>query len=127
MMFVAPCRLIASRASFIDPLPNASSEMTEATPMMIPRTDRKVRSLCSHRLRNASDVLRRNLVSSAIMSGPVPFVALDLPVPHPDHPPGDGGDLGLVGHHDDRLAGRVQPRQHVHDLDARPRVQIAGR
>src|SRR5262245_61658779 len=117
MMFVAPCRLIASSASFIDPLPKANSEMTDATPMMMPRTDRKVRSLCSHRLRKASEVLRRSLVRPANMSGPIPLVALDLPVPQPDHPASDGRDVVLVGHHDDRLAGVVEPGQHAHDLD----------
>src|SRR5687767_2252305 len=99
MMFVAPWRLIASRASRIDPLPKANSEMTDATPMMMPRMDRKVRSLCSHRLRNARAVLRRNLVSAPIMSRPVPLVALDPPVAQPDHPAGHLGDVVLVGDH----------------------------
>src|SRR5262245_54980001 len=121
MMLVAPCRLIASRASFIDPLPNANSEMTDATPMMMPRMDRNVRSLCSHRLRKASEVLRRNLVSSAIImnlsalraSRSVPLVALDPPVPEADHAPGPLGYVRLVGHHDDRLARVVQAGQHL--------------
>ena len=61
MMFVAPCRLMSSRASCIEPSPKAISAMTAAVPMMMPSTDRNARSLCSHRLRTARTKPRRLL------------------------------------------------------------------
>src|SRR5437764_8190684 len=61
MMLVAPMRLMSSRASCMLPSPKAISEITAAVPMMMPSTDRKARSLCSHRLRAASTKLREAL------------------------------------------------------------------
>src|SRR5437016_3302832 len=61
MTLVAPCRLMSSSASCMVPSPNAISVMTAPVPMMMPRTDRNERSLCSQRLRSASAKLRRDL------------------------------------------------------------------
>src|SRR5262245_18540170 len=61
MMLVAPMRLMSSRASCMLPSPKAISAMTAPVPMMMPSTERKARSLCSHRVRKASTRLRRPL------------------------------------------------------------------
>src|SRR3989442_151287 len=61
MILVAPWRMMSSSASCMLPSPNDISEMTAAVPMMMPSTDRKARSLCSHRLRTASTKLREVL------------------------------------------------------------------
>ncbi len=61
MMLVAPMRLMSSRASCMLPSPKAIRAITAPVPMMMPSTDRKARSLCSHRLRVARTKLRRPL------------------------------------------------------------------
>jgi len=40
----------------------------------------------------------------------------DLPIPHPEDAVGDGGRLGIMGNHDDRLAELlIQVLEHVED------------
>src|SRR5579883_1495710 len=71
MMLVAPWRMMSSSASCMLPSPKAISEMTAAVPMMMPRTDRKARSLCSQRLRTARMKLRDTLSHRTITLWPV--------------------------------------------------------
>src|SRR5262245_46097866 len=59
--------------------------------------------------------------------GVVADVGLDTAVAKPDHAAGPLGDVVLVRHHDDRLAGPVHLLKHLHDLVAGARVEIAGR
>src|SRR6516162_6848434 len=159
---VAPWRAMSSRASCMLPSPKDMREMTAAVPMMMPRTDRLERSLCSHRLRTASTMARETLSHQANqkllmnpstgckpvaqLNGPhrllpglgngdgrgrgfprIGLVRFDDAVAHAHHPAGPGGDVVLVRHHDDGLAGLVQLLQELHDLVVGPRIKVPGR
>ncbi len=55
------------------------------------------------------------------------FVARDEAVAQHDHAPGVRRDVGLVGHHDDRLPLSRQLLEDFHDLLGRRRVEVARR
>ncbi len=57
----------------------------------------------------------------------VPGVADHLAVAHDNHALAIGGNVQLMRHHEDGDAVIVQFLENIHDLDAGPRVEIAGR
>src|SRR5262245_35666696 len=96
----------------------ATTAITEETPIRIPSTVRKERSLLAR-----SDANAMRTASENGMSGP-PLVALDLAVADVDRPVRVLGDVALVGDDDDGVAVLVKLLEQPHDLLARGRVQV---
>src|SRR5262245_54351513 len=133
MMLVAPWARMSARASCLLPSPKASRVMTATLPMIMPSTESVERNLCSHRLRMASRMLRLNLVRLINITASshhhlvVADIGLDAAVAQADDAASPLGDVVLVSDHDDGLTGLVELAQHLHDLVAGVRVEIAGR
>src|SRR5437868_3830468 len=57
----------------------------------------------------------------------VRFIAGDLSVADVDDAVRAGGDIRLVRHHEDGVAGFVEPVEEVEDLEAGGGIEVAGR
>src|SRR5690606_26148653 len=120
------------------PRPTASMAITAATPMMTPsmvRNERILRRASERRaMRNRSakrmSVLSRRgdqgLQLLARVADPRGgLVTEDAAVAHHDLALGESGHVGLVGDQHDGDAALVQFLEHLHDLEAGARVEIA--
>ena len=54
-------------------------------------------------------------------------IALDHPVTEPDDPVGIIGDIFLMGHEDDSVAGGLDIGKDIHNLDGGLAVEVTGR
>ena len=95
----------------------ATTAITELTPMRMPSTVRKERSLLAR-----SDCRAMAMASEKGMA--LPGVALDLAVPDAQGPVRVGRDVGLVGDQDDGVALGVQPLEEPHDLLAGLGIEV---
>ena len=84
--------------------------------MTMPSTVRTDRSLFAQSCSRALRTLARISMRSPPRSVAARPVRLDPAVAEPDDPPAPGGDVGLVGHEDDRLPLGVQVVEEVEDL-----------
>src|SRR5882762_6487175 len=99
----------------------ATTATTEETPIRMPSTVRKERSLLDRRDASAIRAASENGISSSPS-----FVRLDLAVPDLDGAVGVVGDVLLVRHEDDRVALGVKPLEQTHDLFPGGRVEVPG-
>src|SRR4030042_1276951 len=120
------------------PSPMLTMAITAPTPMMIPKAVRKDLILLRARARKATrHVLTPCMRARLIMmnspwptfpSGSRPLFPDDEAVLQVDPLPGPGGNVGLVGDHDHRHALLfVEGLEDVHDVRARPAVEVARR
>src|SRR5271169_5704879 len=106
----------------------ATTAMTDDTPIRIPRTVRKERSLFARRDETATRTASRKGMGRGVLGRDgLPLVALDLAVADVNHAIGVIGDVTLVGHEDDGVALLVQLRKEPHDVLARRGVEVARR
>lgn len=150
--FVPRLAMLCSTPAFT-PVPTAVSATTDATPMMMPRVVRTERMTLPLRLRHAmrntwigpspclaerpcparEDRATPRTVAAPwceLMPAPPQRMALvrrDQAVANDHRALGVLGHVGLVGHEEDRRAGRVEVGEQRQDLVARGRVQVAGR
>src|SRR5579872_2632894 len=138
MMFVAPSATICFCAWALAPSPIASMAITENTPNTMPSIVSPERNLCSIRLFKPSWIMRIRrerdilypLVStgdsrSTIDVGRSGFLEDDA-VAHHDLALGPVGDVLLVRDHDDRAPLLIERPEHLHDLVAGCRIEVAG-
>src|SRR5436190_24315163 len=102
----------------------ATTAITEDTPIRIPSTVRKERSLLLRR--EATAMATASLKGIGSFRLPPGQVALDAAVANVDGAVGVVGDVLLVGDQDDGVAFRVQPLEEGHDLVAGGGVQVSG-
>src|SRR4051812_43932875 len=57
----------------------------------------------------------------------VTLIGFNLTIAHANDAFGPGSDVVFVRYHDDRLACDVEPNEHLHDLVAGFRIEIASR
>src|SRR5574338_411109 len=102
-----------------------TTAIRNVTPMSTPISEKKLLSFCAQMARRAM----RTASSSGISGGALAHGAVGrhLAVAEGDDPLGAGRDVGLVGHHDDRLSLRMQLLEHRHDFLAGGAVEVAGR
>src|SRR3972149_8322829 len=112
MMLLLPNFRICSRASLLAPSPTASMATTLPTPKTTPSIVREERSLWSKRFSMPRETLRRNLFRFPRF----PLYSLDKPVPHVEFFLGKGGNMGLMGYHNDGLSLLIQLGEQFHDL-----------
>src|SRR4030043_1041462 len=119
------------------PSPMLTMAITAPTPMMIPKAVRNDLILLRARARKATrHVLTPCMRARFIMvkspwrtfpPGSGPLLPDDEAVLQVDPLPGPGGDVGLVGDHDHGHALLfVEGLEDIHDLRARPAVEVAG-
>src|SRR5687767_6332332 len=116
------------------PLMTATTAMRNMTPIVTPRSVKKLFSLCARICDSARRMASRNgtLVSrlsegDALGEGVATLVGRDAPVPEHHDAPRVRGDVRLVRHHDDRLSFRGQRLEDPHDLGGCPGIQISRR
>src|SRR3954449_9125783 len=102
-----------------------TTAMRKVTPIRTPISEKKLLSFWARIIRSAI----RTASSKGILGRGPPgeTVGLDRAVAQHHHPLRVRRDVGLVGHHDHRLARRVEVGEYPHDLLAGDAVQVAGR
>src|SRR5689334_25402932 len=124
---LAPMSVLANRSTMYRFMPCTidTTAIRKVTPIRTPISEKKLLSFWARMVRNAMPTAS----SRRMLGGRTPgeAVAFDAAVPQHDRPFGVGGDVGLVGHHDHGLAGRVQAGEHLHDLLAGHAVEVARR
>src|SRR5512138_544787 len=123
---LAPMSVLAKRSTMYRFMPCTidTTAIRKVTPISTPIREKKLLSFWVRMVRNAIPTAS----SRRILGGRTPgeTVALDPAVPQHHHPLGVGGDVGLVGHHDHGLAGRMEVGEDSHDLLAGDAVEVAG-
>src|SRR5687768_994244 len=102
-----------------------TTAIRKVTPISTPRSEKKLLSFWVRIVVSAMPTASRSIMSGRRF--PAGGVAGDPAIPEDHHPPGMGGDVGLVGHHDDGLPLVVQGLEDPHDLLAGGAVEVAGR
>src|SRR5688500_1973124 len=116
------------------PLMTATTAMRNMTPIVTPRSVKKLFSFCARICDSARRMASRNgtLVSrlsegDALREGVTPLVRGDASVAKHHNAFRVGRDVRFVRHHDDRLAFRRQRLEDAHDLRRRSRVEVSRR
>src|SRR5688500_49887 len=102
-----------------------TTAIRKVTPISTPMREKKLFSFCARIIRSAMRTASRNGISGGAFA--VQAVRLDPAVPQHDDTLGEGRDVRLVRHHDDRLAHGVQLAENVHDVGAGRAVEVARR
>src|SRR5690242_6226647 len=111
----------------LKPCSSDTTAITDITPMMMPRVVSTLRSLWAKIAVNAARRLSTKLYTGRRLRRllGVHGVADDLAVLDADHPAAMGGDVLVVGHHDDGVAVAVQLVEHGHNVAGGGGVQVA--
>src|SRR5881296_612060 len=123
------------------PWPMLTIAITAPTPMMMPSIVRVERSLFRPSARSATRIKVKKMIIGSILQRRHPgyhlgrdasmghsLVLQDAAVAKGDDALGEIGDVGLVRHQDDRqVLTLVQLLEDLHDVDARPAVEVPGR
>src|SRR5262249_7955122 len=111
------------------PRPMLTMVITAATPMMMPSIVSAERSLFRRSARSAvTKVIERTFMGGSCDGSRATDVGDDVPVAEGDAALGELGDVGLVRDEHDRDAlVAVEADEQVQDVEARLRVEVAGR
>src|SRR5690348_16958568 len=113
-MVLDPMPLKFADSATLKPCSSDTTAITDITPMMMPRVVSTLRSLWAKIAVNAARRLSTKLYTGRRLRRllGVHGVADDLAVLDADHPAAMGGDVLVVGHHDDGVAVAVQLVEH---------------
>src|SRR5579863_1405732 len=119
---------LADRAT-LNPCSSETTAITDMTPIMMPRVVSTLRSLWAKIAVNAARKLSKKLDTGRhLVPGLLGIhgVAQYLAVLDANHPLAVGGDVLVVGHHDDSVAAPVQFVEHGHHVAGGVGIQVAG-